>query len=78
MFIHDDEGVLSSVLYGPDFRTRITAQTSRLVFTVYAPAGIGAETIEAHIQELRRNVELVAPQAEIELMGIYTASGRSG
>ena len=75
MFIRDNEGVLSSVLYGPDFRTRITAKTSRIVFTVYAPEGIEPGAVENHLRELTENVRLVAPQAEVESMGVYTGSG---
>jgi len=77
MFIRDEAGVLSSVLHGPDFRTRITAKTSRIVFTVYAPAGIEPETVEKHLRELAENVKVVAPQAEVESMGVYTGSGGS-
>jgi DNA/RNA-binding domain of Phe-tRNA-synthetase-like protein len=42
MFIRDQEGVLSSVLYGPDSRTRLTSGTTGALFTVYVPAGIEA------------------------------------
>jgi len=42
MFIADGQGVISSIVYGPDRRTRITLATRNAVFTVYAPAGIGA------------------------------------
>ena len=39
MYIRDHVGVVSSVLYGPDDRTRIVPGTRRVVFCVYAPAG---------------------------------------
>ncbi|MFP4483081.1 MAG: phenylalanine--tRNA ligase beta subunit-related protein, partial [Thermovirgaceae bacterium] len=35
MFFSDQKGVLSSVLYGPDNRSMITKDTSRVLFTVY-------------------------------------------
>jgi hypothetical protein len=41
MFIRDAEGVIFSVLYGPDRRTPITPETKNVVFTVYAHAGRG-------------------------------------
>src|SRR5512138_3225495 len=34
MMINDQEGVISSILYGPDRRTQITSATSNVVFTV--------------------------------------------
>jgi DNA/RNA-binding domain of Phe-tRNA-synthetase-like protein len=75
MFIHDDEGILSSVLYGPDSRTRIAGDTSRVVFTVYAPAGIEPGEVADHLRDLQANVRLVAPQAEVEAMEVHTKSG---
>src|SRR5262249_20960872 len=39
MFIADREGIISSIVYGPDRRTRITPGTRNVIFTVYAPAG---------------------------------------
>ena len=41
---HDDggrQGIVSSVLHGPDLRTRITADTREVLFAVYAAAGVG-------------------------------------
>ena len=39
MMISDQVGIISDVIYGPDRRTQITADTRNVVFTVYAPAG---------------------------------------
>ena len=70
MMIADAEGVISSVLYGPDQRTRITAGTQQVLFTVYAPAGIGEEAVYAHLEDIRDNVLLVAPQAQTETVKV--------
>jgi len=69
--IADAEGVISSVLYGPDQRTRITAGTKQVLFTVYAPPGIGEEAVRAHLEDIRDNVLLVAPQAQVETLKVY-------
>ena len=74
MFIADRAGVLSSIVYGPDQRTRITAQTEAAVFTVYAPPGIDTAQVEAHLQDLRDNVLLVSPSAETTLLAVYKGS----
>ncbi len=72
MFIRDGEGVISSVIYGPDRRTRIGAETRRALFTVYAPAGIGPEAVHKHLETIRDNALLVAPSAQVELLGVFS------
>jgi DNA/RNA-binding domain of Phe-tRNA-synthetase-like protein len=73
MMIVDGEGIISSIVYGPDQRTQITAQTRNVLFTVYAPAGIEAPLIEHHLQEIRQNVQLVAGNAQVELLEVFDA-----
>ncbi|MPM10542.1 hypothetical protein SDC9_56874 [bioreactor metagenome] len=36
----DQEGILSSILRGPDLRTAIRKHTTRVLYTVYAPQGV--------------------------------------
>jgi DNA/RNA-binding domain of Phe-tRNA-synthetase-like protein len=71
MMISDTEGIVSSIVYGPDQRTQIAAQTCNAIFTAYAPAGIRIQAIEDHLGVLQRNVELIAPAATVELRRIY-------
>lgn len=71
MTIADAEGVISTVLYGPDQRTRITAETRQVFFTVYAPPGIGEEAVGEHLEDIQTNVLLVAPQAQVEILKVY-------
>ena len=73
MYIHDHVGVISSVLYGPDDRTRIVLSTRQAVFCVYAPAGIAPETVERHLSDIASNVRLVAPEAAIVQQQVYVA-----
>jgi DNA/RNA-binding domain of Phe-tRNA-synthetase-like protein len=68
MFIHDDGGVLSSVLYGPAHRARITAATTRALFTAYAPKGIGLQKVVDHLGDLKANVVFISPEAEVEAL----------
>ncbi len=67
MRISDAQGVISSIIGGPDRRTSITAGTRDLLFTVYAPAGIGEERVDSHLGEIERLVKVVAPEAVTEL-----------
>ena len=73
MFIRDGAGVISSIVHGPDQRTAINAQTRSVVFTVYAPAGISDEAVLKHLHDLKENVLLVAPDAQIELLQVLGA-----
>jgi DNA/RNA-binding domain of Phe-tRNA-synthetase-like protein len=73
MRISDGRGIISSIIYGPDARTAIRADTKDLLFTTYAPAGIGAERVRAHLQDIQRFVAVVAPQAVTETLETITA-----
>ncbi len=73
MFMADAEGVISAVIQGPDRRTAITPTTRRALFAVYAPAGIGAEAVRAHLQDIEANVRLVAPDATTASLDVYCA-----
>ena len=64
MYIADSQGVLSSIIYGPDNRSRIRPETEEVLFTVYAPPGIEPAAVHAHMDEIRSLVELVSPAAE--------------
>lgn len=71
MMISDQVGVISDVIYGPDRRTQITADTRNAVFTTYAPQGIEEERVEKHLQDIRDFILVFAPQAKVELLKIY-------
>ena len=73
MVIADGEGIISSVVYGPDQRTQIQPETTRAVFTVYGPAGISDSAIESHLHEIVKYVRLIAPVANVELLKVYPA-----
>jgi DNA/RNA-binding domain of Phe-tRNA-synthetase-like protein len=71
MMISDQDGVISSILYGPDQRTQITHNTRSVIFTVYAPPGIDEQSVLRHLEGIRENVMVFAPQAQVELLKIY-------
>ena len=73
MMITDARAVISSVLYGPDYRTRITPDTTRVLFTVYAPPGISEQTVRGHLTDIQANVCLIAPATQVESMEVYSA-----
>ena len=71
MFISDQTGVISSIIYGPDQRTQITADTRNVMFTVYAPAGIEAQAVQHHLEDIHDYILLIAPQANVELLNVF-------
>jgi DNA/RNA-binding domain of Phe-tRNA-synthetase-like protein len=73
MAIRDARGVISCILYGPDSRTPITAETRDLLFTVYAPTGIGAPRVRSHLEDIQNYVRLVTPAATTESLAVVPA-----
>jgi DNA/RNA-binding domain of Phe-tRNA-synthetase-like protein len=73
MMISDEAGVISSVVYGPDQRTQIRAETRAAVFTVYAPAGIRPDEIQAHLAAIRDHARILAPDLRTLLLQVYSA-----
>ena len=64
MFVSDVEGILSSIICGPDERTAVTHGTARILFTVYGVPSIPASEIRAHLEETEGLVRLISPRAE--------------
>jgi len=73
MFIRDEEGVLSSIIYGPDHRTCITPATTRVLFTAYAPVGVPPDRLRAHLRDLSDFVLAVSPEAQVQYTAVIAA-----
>ncbi len=71
MMIVDGQGIISDVIYGPDQRTQIRPETRNVIYTTYAPAGIPAETVAAHISDIEGYVRLFAPDARTEMLQVF-------
>lgn len=65
LHMKDDLGVISSIVYGPDSRTRLHPGTSHVLYTVYGVPGVGIEAVEMHLDRLEEYVGLVAPDAVV-------------
>jgi len=73
MYIADGDGIISTILYGPDERTQIRPETRRALYTVYAPPGVSADLVRLHLEDIRDNVLIFAPQAKTEQLEVYSA-----
>lgn len=72
MFLSDQGGILSSILYGPDGGSAVTPETSRAVFAVYGVPTLGAGEVTAHLEEVEEAVILLCPEAtRLDLQVIY-------
>jgi DNA/RNA-binding domain of Phe-tRNA-synthetase-like protein len=71
MIIRDSIGIISSLIYGPDQRTRITHSTHNVLFTAYGVPGISAKMVTQHLEGIEANVKVVAPEASTDLLKIY-------
>jgi DNA/RNA-binding domain of Phe-tRNA-synthetase-like protein len=73
MCIRDGAGIVSSIVYGPDDRTRLGAATTRAVFTTYAPTGIGEAAVRRHLEAIAQTVRVFAPDASIDALELVSA-----
>lgn len=71
MMIADREGIISSIIHGPDSRSRIVPSTRKAIFVVYAPSGISENLVVDHLADIYTYVKLVAPDAQIEQQEVY-------
>ena len=71
IMITDGESVVSSILKGPDSRTRIGEKTRQVLFTVYAPAGIDEKDIVRHLSDIESNVRVFSPDAKTHAKDVY-------
>jgi DNA/RNA-binding domain of Phe-tRNA-synthetase-like protein len=71
MIMSDAQGVICSVIYGLDRRTAIGPDTRWVMFVVYAPEGIETQAVREHLQELRENVWLIAPEGVVDELHVY-------
>ena len=71
LFSADSEGILSSVIYGPDRRTRIETSTDSALFTTYGVPGIRREQVRTHLERLRDLIRVFSPQAQVVQLEIF-------
>jgi DNA/RNA-binding domain of Phe-tRNA-synthetase-like protein len=73
MYITDAEGIISNVIYGPDSRTQINPNTKNVLFTTYAPPGVGKDNVQAHQNHILEYVKVFSPGVKIDLLDVMTS-----
>jgi DNA/RNA-binding domain of Phe-tRNA-synthetase-like protein len=71
MIMRDRQGVICSLIYGSDQRTRIGSGTRNVLFAVYIPPGISSQAVEAHLDVLERNIRMIAPESSVSFRQVY-------
>jgi DNA/RNA-binding domain of Phe-tRNA-synthetase-like protein len=73
MIMRDAKGICCSILYGQDNRSPISVDTTHVLYVAYAPAGVPAPTVEAHLGAIEAHVRLVSPLAMREQQQLLLA-----
>jgi DNA/RNA-binding domain of Phe-tRNA-synthetase-like protein len=73
MIISDSRAVISSVVYGPDERTRIVSGSRNALFVTYGVPGIGELAVRQHLEGIAANVRLITPDCAVESLKVYAA-----
>ena len=71
MFMADSQGIISSIIYGPDQRTMIQPATRSVMYTVYAPQGIPRQAVTDHLNDIASFVQIAAPHSHIDLLQVF-------
>jgi DNA/RNA-binding domain of Phe-tRNA-synthetase-like protein len=68
LYIADHEGILSSIIYGPDQRSQIQNETDQVIYTTYRLPGISGQQVREQFEYLEYCLRLFAPDAEREML----------
>ncbi len=80
LFMADGDGVISSVLAGPDERTRVTERTTDAVYATYVPPGIGEHALAAYLGDLEGMIRSIYPASRIDgrwILGTQTGEANA-
>ncbi|MFO7695881.1 MAG: phenylalanine--tRNA ligase beta subunit-related protein [Anaerolineae bacterium] len=73
MVMRDAEGIACSIIYGQDNRSPITPQTTHVLYVSYAPPGVSADLVGAHLQRIADTVRTFSPGAALEQLRVIVA-----
>jgi DNA/RNA-binding domain of Phe-tRNA-synthetase-like protein len=74
LVVRDADGIIASVAYGPDARTRVRQDSGAAFFGAWCPAGIPAAAAQAHLERLAVLLRLESPEAVIEAAALLSSS----
>lgn len=71
LFLSDNLGILSSILNGPDNRTKITKETKNILYFVYGPDGVSEKQIYDHLSDIKDYILSGFPDSKIDLIDVF-------
>lgn len=71
LYLRDEKGGVSSILQGPDCRTRLTEGTQRALYFVYGVEGVGEQRIREHLNTIASYLQQANPAVEIESLEVF-------
>lgn len=73
MVMLDGTAVISSIILGPDSRTKLTPAVKDVLFAVYAPAEIERGIVLSHLKDIEDYVKTFSPDSVTELLEVFEA-----
>ncbi len=71
LYLSDEKGILSSIMNGPDYRTRITEATQNALYFVYGVEGVTEPLIHAHLKTLSSYLLQAIPGVDVQSINVY-------
>jgi DNA/RNA-binding domain of Phe-tRNA-synthetase-like protein len=71
LYLSDKKGVLSSIMSGPDYRTRITEATQNALYFVYGVPGVTETQIRNHLETISTYLLKAVPDTKIQSIDIF-------
>ncbi len=71
LYLEDQLGILSSIINGPDDRTRISSKTKRVMYFAYGVQNITRQQIMQHLNRIKDYLAIYAPDASFEDIMIW-------
>ncbi|MGL6216957.1 MAG: hypothetical protein ACRC36_02920, partial [Lacrimispora sphenoides] len=71
LYLSDEKGILSSIMNGPDYRTRITESTQNAIYFIYGVEGVTGPLIHAHLKTISSYLSQTIPGVEVQSINVY-------
>lgn len=74
IYLRDEKGIMVTIIYGQDDRTRITQNTRNVIYVIDGVDGITDDRLTACLEDILRYVRVFDPAVEPTYMGILRAN----
>lgn len=75
MGMRDNGQIVCTILYGQDAISPISPTTTRPLYVAYAPPGVPAAAIQAHLEKIEAHIRLFSPTCKREQLALLHAAG---